>query len=148
MIMNISCFLLVAFMCNFFIQVRSLRWNSPIQLHEKLEMISSLNILQFTIHSCDCTKSTTQKHDPEILMESWFCLAEILNWKCCGGPPEGHGFDHHDERTIFNYFTIGPINKNIKVQNIWSFPFKKYWRFAIISYILCRILGIRFVISP
>ncbi len=44
---------------------------------EKLEMISSLNILQFTIHSCDCTKSTTQKHDPEILMESWFCCGNF-----------------------------------------------------------------------
>ncbi len=37
---------------------------------EKLETISSLNILQFAIHSCDCIKSTTQKSDPEILMEA------------------------------------------------------------------------------
>jgi hypothetical protein len=46
---------------------------------EKLEMISSLDFLQFTIHNHDSGKSTTQKHDPEILTESCFCLAGILN---------------------------------------------------------------------
>jgi hypothetical protein len=42
-------------------------------------MISSLDFLQLTIHNHDSGKSTTQKHDPEILTESCFCLAEILN---------------------------------------------------------------------
>jgi hypothetical protein len=41
-------------------------------LDEKLEMISSLDFLQFTIHNHDSGKSTTQKHDPEILTESCF----------------------------------------------------------------------------
>ncbi len=38
-------------------------------LDEKLEMISSLDFLQFTIHNHDSAKSTTQKHDPENLSE-------------------------------------------------------------------------------
>ncbi len=42
---------------------------------ERLEMISSLDFLQFTIHKRDSAKSTTQKHDPENLSEFWFCLA-------------------------------------------------------------------------
>jgi hypothetical protein len=42
-------------------------------------MISNLDFLQFTIQNHDSGKSTTQKHDPEILTESCFCLAEILN---------------------------------------------------------------------
>jgi hypothetical protein len=42
-------------------------------------MILSLDFLQFTIHNHDSTKSTTQKHDPEILTELCFCLAGILN---------------------------------------------------------------------
>jgi hypothetical protein len=33
-------------------------------------LISNLDFLQFTIQSCDCSKSTTQKYDPEILTES------------------------------------------------------------------------------
>ncbi len=49
-------------------------------LDEKLEMISSLDFLQFTIHNHDSGKNTTQKHDPEILTESCFCLAGILNF--------------------------------------------------------------------
>jgi hypothetical protein len=48
-------------------------------LDEKFEMISSLDFLKFTIHNHDSGKSTTQKHDPEIVTESCFCLAVILN---------------------------------------------------------------------
>ncbi len=48
-------------------------------LDEKLEMILSLDFLQFTVHNHDSGKSTTRKHDPEILTESCFCLAGILN---------------------------------------------------------------------
>ncbi len=44
-------------------------------LDEKLEMISSLDFLQFTIHNHDSAKSTIQKHEPENLNELWFCLA-------------------------------------------------------------------------
>jgi hypothetical protein len=46
---------------------------------ERLEMISSLDFLHFTIHKRDSAKSTSQKHDPEISTESCFCLAGILN---------------------------------------------------------------------
>ncbi len=42
-------------------------------------MISSLIFLQFTIHNHDSGKNTTQKHDPEIVTESCFCLAGIFN---------------------------------------------------------------------
>ncbi len=48
---------------------------------ERLEMISSLDFLQFTIHKRDSAKSTTQKHDPEISTGSCFYLAGILNWQ-------------------------------------------------------------------
>ncbi len=46
-------------------------------LDEKLEMISSLDFLQFTIHNHDSDKSTTQRHDPEILTESCFVWQEF-----------------------------------------------------------------------
>ncbi len=48
-------------------------------MDEKLEMISSPDFLQFTIYNHGSGKSTTLKHDPEILTESCFCLAGILN---------------------------------------------------------------------
>ncbi len=52
----------------FFVQMSWGRIHQSSQ-DEKLKMISSLGFLQFTIHSSDCTKSTTQKHDPENLSE-------------------------------------------------------------------------------
>ncbi len=45
-------------------------------LNEKLEMISSLDFSQFTIHNHNSVKSTTQKHDTEILTES--CLLQLI----------------------------------------------------------------------
>ncbi len=53
-------------------------------LDEKLEVILSLDFLQFTIHNHDSGKSTTQKHDPEILTESCFLFGGNfkLKWKC------------------------------------------------------------------
>jgi hypothetical protein len=44
---------------------------------ERLEIISSLDFLQFTFHKPDSAKSTTQKHDPEILIESHFVWREF-----------------------------------------------------------------------
>jgi hypothetical protein len=55
------------------------RWNHQSFLDEKLKMISGLDFLQFTIHNHDSGKSITQKHVPEILTQSCFCLAGILN---------------------------------------------------------------------
>ncbi len=57
-----------------------LRSNFPIFARRKTRDDPESSFLQFIVHGCECTKSTTQKHDPEILTESWFCFMGILNW--------------------------------------------------------------------